>query len=236
MSGAVLAATTAGAIGILAGVAGCTLLECSVGLGVVLPAETVVVSAGAAAANGVLPLWAVFVVALVFGAAGDNIGFAIGRRWGGRLVERYGPRVGLTPARARRADDLVARWGVLAVAGGRFLPAVRILVMPAAGATGLPWRRFAVADAAGVAGWAALHVGIGYLVGLGFDRVSGRGLVLALAAAAVALAAWLIVRHRRRPGGTAAAGGTRGTRGEEEAPMARPLEDTTDGHVERPGV
>lgn len=159
MGAGVLAATSTGALGVLGAVALCTLLECSVGLGVVLPAETVVVGAAVAAANDVVPLWSVFLVAWACGVAGDSVGFLIGRRWGRRLLDRYGPRLGLTAERARRADDVVARWGTLGVAGGRFVPAVRILVMPTAGMSEMPWRRFVVADAAGVAGWAAAHCG-----------------------------------------------------------------------------
>lgn len=56
----------------------CTLLGCSVGLGVVLPAETVAVGAAAAATNDLVPLCSVFLVAWVCGVAGDSAGFLMG--------------------------------------------------------------------------------------------------------------------------------------------------------------
>jgi len=58
-----------------------------------------------------VPVWAVFLVAWVFGAAGDTIGFLIGRRWGHRLIDRYGERVHLTRARVQEVDDFIVRWG-----------------------------------------------------------------------------------------------------------------------------
>lgn len=186
---------------VLVGVAVLCLLEDSVGLGAILPAETVVVAAAAAAANGVVALWAVFLVAWVFATAGDTVGFWIGRTWGHRLIERFGDRVGLTPQRLAQADDFVDRWGSWGVTGGRLIPAVRILVMPIAGAAGLPWRRFLVADIAGVGAWAALHVTIGYLVGRSLDQVESWSRLVALVVAAVVVGAGVaLIVHRRRRG------------------------------------
>jgi membrane-associated protein len=84
------------------------------------------------------------------------------------------------------------------VAGGRLVPAVRILVMPTAGASSLPWRRFVLADVAGVAAWATLHVTVGYLVGLGIDQLDDRTLIVLLAVAAVVVAGVAVVVHHRK--------------------------------------
>lgn len=178
MLASLLAATEIGTTGILIAVAVVALLEDSVGLGAILPAETVVVAAGAAAAHDMVPLWAVFLVAWAFGIAGDCVGFGIGRRWGRQLIGRYGPRVGLTPDRMHQADDVVDRWGVWAVAGGRLIPAIRVLLMPTAGATTMPWQAFVMADVAGVAAWAALHCLIGYVVGVGLKHANDASMVV----------------------------------------------------------
>src|ERR687891_106230 len=79
--------------------------------------------------------------------------------------------------------------GALGGAGGRFIPAVRIPVMPVAGAAGLPLRRFVAANVVGMAGWAALHVAVGHL--------AGRG----LASADVATAAFQARETGRSAGG-----------------------------------
>lgn len=198
--GSLLAASGTGASWIIAGVALMCLLEDSVGLGVVLPAETVVIAAAASAAHGMVPLWAVFLVAWLCAAAGDTIGFCIGRRWGRVLLDRYGARVGLTPPRIDQADAFFDHWGVLGVAFGRLVPAVRTVIMPVAGASNLDWRRFVVADLFGTAVWATLHVTVGYLVGLGLNDAARSGLVVGLVLLAVGGVAgwWAWRRHNQR--------------------------------------
>jgi membrane protein DedA with SNARE-associated domain len=208
-----LAVTSAGGAGVLVAVAVVTVLEDSVGLGVFLPAESVIIAAGAASASGVVPLWAVVLVAWVGGVAGDTIGFLVGRRFGPRLVERYGAKLRLTPARLADAEAVVDRWGPLAVAGGRLIPALRVVVMPVAGAAGMPLVRFLAADVVGVGLWATFHVGIGYAVGRGL--VSDHAAVITVAAiglAAVAVGVVAALRHHHRrvaatsPAGAAPAG------------------------------
>jgi membrane-associated protein len=176
----------------------CALLEDSVGLGIILPAETVVIAAAAAAAAGAVNVWAVLAVAWSCGLAGDCIGFWIGRHSGQRILDRYGPALRLTPDRIAKANNVVRRWGVLGVAAGRFIPAVRILIMPSAGIARMPFVLFLIGDMVGVAGWASLHVSMGYLVGFGLDRHAGPGSVLGIIVIAVAVAVGLFIYHRRR--------------------------------------
>jgi membrane protein DedA with SNARE-associated domain len=188
-----------GATGVLVAVGVCTLLEDSIGLGVFLPAESVVIAAGVASAAGHVPLWAVFAVAWVGGVAGDTIGYLIGRRFGPRLIERHGARVHLTPERLTDAEAVVTRWGPLAVVGGRLVPALRVIVMPVAGAAGMGLVPFLAADAVGVAAWAGLHLGIGYLAGRGLVSDDGRVVtVAAIGLAVLAAAVLLAVRHHHR--------------------------------------
>jgi membrane protein DedA with SNARE-associated domain len=185
-------------------VALCAFLEDSVGLGIVLPAETVVIAAAAAAAAGAVNVWAVLAVAWVAAVAGDCVGFWIGWHFGQRLIDKFGRPLHLTPERVAKANDVVSRWGVLGVAAGRFIPAVRILIMPTAGIVRMPPVLFLIGDMVGVAGWAALHVSIGYLVGFGLEKHSGPGALVAIGVIAVAIIAALFVYHRRRKANAAA--------------------------------
>jgi undecaprenyl-diphosphatase len=195
-----VAATEIGTTGILVGVAVVALLECGAGLGLILPAETVVIAAGAAAANGMVPLWAVFVVAALFAAIGDNIGFFVGRRWGRQLLDQHGERVGLTPDHMRQADQIVDRYGPWAVAGGRLIPAVRVLVPPTAGISALSAQVFVLADLAGATAWAALHAGIGYVFGLGLEYATDASVVFVVVlVVGSAVGGWWWYKHRDRP-------------------------------------
>lgn len=70
-------------------------------------------------------------------------GFAIGRR-GGKLLERI-----VTREERGRADDLLARWGVLAVIVTRPIPLLAETVAIMAGASSLGWGSVTLASLAG---------------------------------------------------------------------------------------
>src|SRR5947199_9118975 len=61
-------------------------LEASAFLGFVFPGEIAVLLGGVVASQGRVSLWAVIVAAVSGAIIGDSIGYAIGRRWGARLM------------------------------------------------------------------------------------------------------------------------------------------------------
>ncbi|MEJ8282214.1 DedA family protein [Pseudonocardia spirodelae] len=177
-----------------------TLGETTIGVGLVLPGETMLIAAAMAVPDVPSAVLVVAVVA-VAAACGDTIGYAIGRRFGPRLREsRLIGRMG------RDAWDDAARtlrrWGPWAVLGARFLPVVRTMTPPAAGASGLPLRRFLPAVAVGACLWSALHVTAGFLLREAaeeFERAFGLvgwavlGVVVVLGAVG-----WRVRRRRAR--------------------------------------
>jgi len=87
---------------VIVGVA--TFLENSVGAGVIVPGETLVIVGGFYARLGNLWFPAVAFVA-VFGAVlGDNVGYWIGRRYGRGFLERHGRKLFITPERLELAE------------------------------------------------------------------------------------------------------------------------------------
>jgi len=78
-------------------------------------------AAAVAASQEKLDLAAVIVVAAIAGEAGGLGGYAIGRRWGRRLLERPGRHHARREKIVERGEKLYARWGWLAVF---FTPAI----------------------------------------------------------------------------------------------------------------
>ena len=72
-------------------------------------------AAGVGASQGHLVPAAVLVVAVIAGEAGGLAGYAIGRRWGRRLLERPGRYQQRREKVMQRGERLYARWGWLAV-------------------------------------------------------------------------------------------------------------------------
>lgn len=170
-------------------------------LGVPVPGETSLLVGVFLATQGRLSVPIVALVAWVGAVIGDNLGYAIGRRWGTRLVRL--PAVGrfYSPERLERAEALFERRGWLAVFTGRFVALLRIFAGPLAGMHRMPWPGFFVANATGGALWVAVIVVVGVLIGNNLDRavsLVGRVGYIGLAAAVVIVLAYLGLRTWRR--------------------------------------
>lgn len=72
-------------------------------------------AATVAASQNKLDLTAVVVVSVLASEVGGICGYAIGRRWGRRLMERPGPHQARRIKVEERGERLYARWGGLAV-------------------------------------------------------------------------------------------------------------------------
>jgi undecaprenyl-diphosphatase len=158
---------------ILLVVAGAALLEGAVLAGLVLPGELVLLLGGSLAASGDTPVVLVWLIAAACSVGGDLIGYAIGRRSGGRLRSgRLGRWVG--EHRWSAAEATLARAGGKGVFAGKFVGVVRPLVPPLAGALGLERRQFVVGSVVGSAVWAGLLVGLGAAAGSSATALADR--------------------------------------------------------------
>jgi membrane protein DedA with SNARE-associated domain len=149
-------------------------------------------AAAVAASQDKLDLAAVIVVAVVAGEIGGLGGYAVGRRWGRRLLDRPGRHQAGRQKMLARGESLYARWGWLAVF---FTPAI------VSGTAKMPPFRFALWNLLDSLGWsvsvAASAYGVSRLVTGHHAGDDIAVLVIGLAAGAlVAVAA--ARRHRRR--------------------------------------
>jgi membrane protein DedA with SNARE-associated domain len=183
--------------------------------GIPVPGETVIIAGAIYAGSGRLNVVGVGVVAFVAAVLGDNIGYAIGRFGGRRLVDRWGKYVFLTPERLDKAEDFFDRQGAKIITIARFIEGLRQANGIIAGITKMHWARFIAYNALGAALWVGTWVSIGYFAGQHINTIYGvitrYSLYVAIAAAVVivALIARHIMRKRRRavrPTGSADAG------------------------------
>ena len=163
-----------------------------------IPGEVGLVVAGAAARRAEQPLVLMIVAGAAGATVGDTFSYALGRRYGARLVEHWdftrrhlGPKV-------ERAQDYFADHGGAAVFLGRFVGALRAVVPLVAGTAGMPFRRFFVWNVAASICWAGAVLALGYYLGQRIAEVIDRlGLWVSLAALAL-LAAFVAFRWWRR--------------------------------------
>lgn len=169
--------------------------ESALGLGAILPGETVLVLAAVALGHGVT-LFLAFAAAAAGAFVGDHIGFGLGRGYGARLADT---RVVRAVGRGRwdAAIASVRRRGFWLIVVARLLPGVRTLVSAAAGASGLSYRRFATATGTASVAWSLLWVVGGGSVGIAFLEYAETAAVPVAASLAAVVVVFGFRRLRR---------------------------------------
>jgi membrane-associated protein len=172
------------------------VLETSLGIGLVVPGDAVVLLAGSTV-NGPWRFGALVAVAVLGSLAGESIGYLLGRRYGDSLRgSRIGRLVG--PARWAAAESFLHGRGGRALAAARFMAVVHAVAPVVAGAAAMPFRRFLAWCSLGSLAWAVTYVGVGTAVGASWRAYGHRLGVAGYALLAAVVAVVLLVRWRRR--------------------------------------
>ena len=164
--------------------------------GIPLPGETALIAFGVLAAGGHYSIVLVIVLASAAAIVGDNLGYWLIGRIGGRALFRrwkwlnaYADRV------LPRAERIMDRHGGKTVFFGRFVSVLRYTVAWIAGLAHMNWWKFLFWNAAGGIAWAT-SVGLlaYYAGGAAADAIQRYGIVAAVGVIVVLVGAWLVVR------------------------------------------
>ncbi|MGQ4617489.1 VTT domain-containing protein [Nocardia sp. R7R-8] len=176
-------------------------LECAVILGLFLPGDSMLITAGivmASHASGEAHVWALSLGAMVAAIAGNQVGYAIGHRTGRHLVARKNGRY-INVRNLQRVAELLRRHGFVAVLLARWIPWVRTLCPSVAGAAGMDHRKFTVASTIGAIVWAPVLLLIGYYAGNFLQRVPWlMPIVIGTLVVGLIIGTVLGVRHYRQ--------------------------------------
>lgn len=177
---------------------GIVFAESGLLLGFFLPGDSLVFTLGALAAGGLLhvPFLVVLLGLSVAAVAGDQTGYAVGRRLGPRIFTRMDSRVF---ARSHRvaAERFFERHGPKAVVLARFVPVVRSFTPVVAGVAQMPRRQFTRFNVLGALAWTAGLLTVGFYLG-GIPLVAAH---IELFVVGIVLVSWLpaalgLARHR----------------------------------------
>lgn len=142
-------------------------------LGAPIPAVPVLVVAGAAAADGNLPVLAVFVAAVAGCFLGDGAWYLAGRHRGYRIL-RLLCAVSLSPdSCVRNSEQFFTRWGMGTLVVAKFVPGLSTVAPPLAGAMRLSPGAFVVFNGIGAAVWAGSAIVLGWIFHDEIDSVLG---------------------------------------------------------------
>lgn len=170
-----------------------------------IPADTFVLFGAFLAAAGRASAWVIFLVTWIANVATAFGVYALALRHGARIANTPIARWILQPHQIEHISRFYSRFGGLALAISRFLPAFRAVVPVFAGLSRMPWYRVLppVAIASGI--WYGILVALGTLAGQNwelvvdaFGRVSRTLLGIALPLLILVIVWWW--RSRRRYG------------------------------------
>ena len=168
--------------------------------GIPLPGETALIAFGVLAAEEHYSIASVIAIAAAGAIVGDNLGYwLIGRLGGRRLFERT--RVGRRYAERflPKTERLMAKHGGKVVFFGRFITVLRYTAAWVAGIAGMPWRKFLFWNAAGGICWATLVGLVSYYAGgAAADAIQRYGIYAAVVVAGAVLIFFLITHFGKK--------------------------------------
>ena len=168
--------------------------------GIPVPGETALIAFSVLASQGHYSIAEVIVLAIAGAIIGDNLGYWVIGRWGGRALFRrwrwlnqYAERV------LPRAERIMRDHGGKTVFFGRFITVLRYTAAWVAGLAHMEWWRFLFWNAAGGIAWATAVGLIAYYSGkAAADAIQRYGLYAAAAVALAIALGWVAVRRARR--------------------------------------
>jgi membrane protein DedA with SNARE-associated domain len=164
--------------------------------GIPLPGETALIAFGVLASQGHYSIVVVIAVAAAGAIVGDNLGYLIIGRWGGRnLLERWGPVRRFSERYLPPTERLMEKHGDKVVFFGRFVAVLRYTAAWVAGIADMPWRKFLFWNAAGGICWATLVGLVAYYAGNAAADAIQRYGIYAVAVIGGAVLVFFLITH-----------------------------------------
>ncbi|MFC4148703.1 DedA family protein [Micromonospora mangrovi] len=189
--------STFGLIGILAII----FAESGVLIGLFLPGDSLLFTAGLLVADGRYlhqPLWLLCLLVAVAAIAGDQVGYLFGKRVGPSLFRRPNSRL-FKQENVHRANAFFARYGARSIVLARFVPIVRTFTPVIAGVSRMHYRTFVTYNILGGVLWGTGVTVLGYFLGqISFVKSNIEFILIAIVLVSVVPIGIQLLRSRHR--------------------------------------
>jgi len=150
---------------------GIVFTETGLLVGLFLPGDSLLITAGLLAGAGKLDIWWLNALLIAAAIVGDSTGYAIGVRLGPRIFTR--PKSLLfNPTHVERTQRFYEKYGAKTIVIARFVPIIRTFAPVLAGVGRMRYARFLFYNMAGGIGWVASMTWAGYLLGQTVPNIS----------------------------------------------------------------
>lgn len=146
----------------LLGVVGAVFAESGLLIGIFLPGDSLLFTAGFFASQGFFNLPALLVLSFFAAVTGDSVGYFLGKRFGPAI---FNQRRFLTREHVVRAETFFARFGPRTIILARFVPIVRTLAPIMAGVAKMNYKTFFFYNILGGFLWVVGVTMLGFILG-----------------------------------------------------------------------
>ena len=153
-------------------------------VGFFLPGDSLLITAGLAAATGALDIGTLNALLIPAAIIGDAVGYAFGRRSGNRIMQKPSSRF-VKRKHLEKSKEFYDRHGPRTIIIARFVPVIRTFAPVIAGMSGMVYKKFVVYNVVGGVLWIGSLTLVGYWLGQAIPDI-GRyfhwiiGIVIAL--------------------------------------------------------
>jgi membrane-associated protein len=184
------------------GVLGIVYAETGLLLGMFLPGDSLLFTAGFLSSQGFLDITSLCIIVGVGAMLGDNTGYWLGRRFGPAVFSKKNSYF-FDPAYLERAKQFYARHGSKTLLLARFIPVIRTIAPTMAGVGQMRYVKFLGFSALAAVLWGVGLPLVGYYLGSaipGIDRYL-IPIILGIVLVSISPGLWHLIRnayHRRR--------------------------------------
>lgn len=179
-----------------AGIAAIVFTESGLLIGLFLPGDSLLFTAGFLASQGYLSIVPLVLIAFAAAVLGDNTGYWLGKRFGPSVFRKQGSLL-LDPEHIRRAETFFEQHGAKTIILARFVPVIRSLAPILAGVGSMHWRTFFFFNVIGGLLWGVGVTLAGYYIGSVIPGVDAYiiPIVLFIILVSVAPGLWSLLRN-----------------------------------------
>jgi len=146
------------------GIAAIVFTESGLLVGLFLPGDSMLFTAGFLASQGHLSIIPLVLVAFAAAVLGDNTGYWLGKRFGPSVFQKQDSLL-LDPKHILRAETFFLKYGAKTIILARFIPVVRSIAPVLAGVGSMRWRTFLFFNVIGGLIWGVGVTLAGYFIG-----------------------------------------------------------------------